>query len=272
MKRNIGVPKDKWKTICWAFKLAWKIDNKVLLLWMCLSAALSLLPALALHFNREIVTYISGFLAHRTGSYDEIIAPIIALGMIMTFIGLSARVNADLIYMMMYDSYYVGMQEVLMDSLQKVQITDLLKSEINDEYRFIVGRAGSLTDFMSSACAILGKLVSLASLAVVSFTLSKTVFAFTLFYITLMVVFNLTFTQKMRANTQKRRRDERRSAYFEKLPQNTGIAKEIRIYQNMEMIIRQWNNVFKNVRGYKKQLFLDTEIRNLVGGLGFFVF
>lgn len=198
MKQNIGVPKDKWKTMGWAFKLAWKIDKKVLLLWMCLSAALSLLPAFALHFNREIVTYISVFLAHRTGSYDEIIVPIIALGMIMTFIGLSARVNADLIYMMMYDSYYVGMQEVLMDSLQKVQITDLLKSEINDEYRFIVGRAGSLTDFMSSVCSILGKLVSLASLAVFSFTLSKTVFAFTLFYITLMVVFNLTFTQKMR--------------------------------------------------------------------------
>jgi ATP-binding cassette subfamily B protein len=272
MKRNNSVPKDKLKAIGWAFKLVWKMDKKVLLLWICLSAALSLLPAFALYFNREIVTYLSDFLAQRTGSYDDIIAPIIALGMIMTFIGLSARVNADLIYMMMYDSYYVGMQEVLMDSLQKVQITDLLKSEINDEYRFIVGRAGSLTDFMSSVCAIFGKLISLTSLAVVSFTLSKTVFAFTLIYITLILVFNLTFTQKMRANTQKRRRDERRAAYFEKLPQNTGIAKEIRIYQNMEMIIKQWSDVFEHVRAYKKQLYLDTEIRNLVGGLGFFCF
>lgn len=272
MKRNRSVPKDKLEAIGWAFKLAWKMDKKVLLLWMCLSAALSLLPAFALYFNREIVTYLSDFLAHRTGSYDDVIAPIIALGIIMTFIGLSSGVNADLIYMMMYDSYYVGMQEVLMDSLQKVQITDLLKSEINDEYRFIVGRAGSLTDFMSSVCAILGKLVSLTSLAIVSFTLSKTVFAFTFFYITLMVIFNLTFTHKMRANTQKRRRDERRAAYFEKLPQNTGIAKEIRIYQNMEMIIKQWSNVFEHVRAHKKQLYLDTEIRNIIGGLGFFCF
>lgn len=267
-----GVQKNKWKTMKWAFKLAWSIDKRVLLLWMILSSLLSLLPALALHFNREIVTSISGFLSHRTGTYDEIIIPIVALGTIMMFIGLSARVNADLIYMMMYDSYYVGMEEVLMDSLQKVEITELLKSEINDEYRFIVGRAGSLTDFMSSICAITGKLVSLASLTIVSFALSKTVFMFSILYITLMLIFNLTFTQKMRANTQKRRRDERKAAYFEKLPQNVGIAKEIRIFQNMEMIIRQWSKVFGIVRAYKKQLYLDTEIRNFISGLGFYCF
>ena len=43
-----------------------------------------------------------------------IVPQILAFGVTMILIGVSARVNSDLIYMMMYDSYYLGMEELLL--------------------------------------------------------------------------------------------------------------------------------------------------------------
>jgi ATP-binding cassette subfamily B protein len=186
--------------------------------------------------------------------------------------GLSTRVNGDLIYMMMYDSYYIGMQETLMDSMQKVEITDLLKSEINDEYNFIVGRASSLTDLMSNFCSIIGKLVSILSLLVVALTSSKIVFVISLIYVVSVLILNFSFTEKIRSNEQKIRKDNRAASYLEKLPHNAGTAKEIRIFENTEDVVKQWRKAFGRVMANKIQNVFDVELRNFVSGSGFYLF
>ncbi|MBU5590579.1 hypothetical protein KQI89_02265 [Clostridium sp. MSJ-4] len=132
--------KDKIKTIIWAFKMAWKIDKNMLLLWFSLSTVLSALSAIALTYNKKIIAFISLFLSTGTGSISDVIPSIITFGIILTVIGLSPRINGDLLYMMMYDSYYLGMEEILMDFMQKIDVKTLLNKEIKDEYNAIISR------------------------------------------------------------------------------------------------------------------------------------
>ena len=272
MRTFIASFTKKFKTMLWAISQAWKIDKTVLLLWLSLSMLVSVLPAVSLYYNREIIARLSEYLAYGIGSYAEIISPVILLGIIMTLIGLSARVNGDLIYMMMYDSYYIGMEELLMDSLQKVKITDLLKSELNDEYNFIVGRAGSLTDLMSGFCTIAGKIVSIVSLLYVAFQTSKIFFAISSLYIVLVLIMNFTFTEKIRWNAQKVRKDERIARYFEEMPLNPGLAKEIRIFENTDFVVSQWKKAYKNVINNENSRSFAMEVRNFASSMGFYLF
>lgn len=264
--------REKIKTIGWATEIAWQIDKRMLLMWLTLSVGISVMPAVALGYNREVISRISEFVVNGTGSFADVVPTIVILGLIMTVIGLSARINGDLIYMMMYDSYYIGMEELLMDSIQKVEMTDLMKSELNDEYQFVVGRAGSLTDLMSGACAIVGKLVSIVSLLVVAFSSARLVFIISLIYVIGVFILNFSFTEKVRWNTQRFRRDERMASYFERMPETPGTAKEIRIYENTEDVVKQWRQAYEKVHANEVGREFAIELRNFISGIGFFLF
>jgi ATP-binding cassette subfamily B protein len=262
----------KLKTIMWSFKLAWRIDKKPMLLWYGLSVLLAVLPAVALQFNQRTLSVISGFLSGGAYTFSDAIGPIIALGALLTVIGLSARVNIDLIYIMMYDTYFVGMYEVLMESIQRVEMTDLLKKDINDNYQYCINYAGSLIDFMSGACAILGKIVSIISLLVVAFAVSKLIFIISLVYVAGVLVLNFGFTEKTRYQLQAVFHEERRIEYYEKLADNRGMAKETRIYENTDEIVRQWSLPFGRVqKTFEKQAFA-AELRDFISGAGFYIF
>lgn len=263
---------EKLRTILWAFQIAWRIDKKMLLLWSSLSVGLSILPAVALGYNREVISKISAFVASGTGSLSDVVPSIVMLGVIMTLIGLSTRINGDLIYMMMYDSYYLGMEELMMDGIQKVEMTDLLKTEINDEYLFIVNRAGSLTDVMSGFCGIAGKIVSITSLLIVAYTSARTVFLISLVYVVGVFVLNFSFTEKVRWDAQRGRKDERMVAYFERMPESPGTAKEIRVYENTEEIVGQWKRAYANVAAIERARQFAIELRNFISGVGFYIF
>src|SRR5690606_11913701 len=139
--------KKKIITIGWAFSLAWKFDKKMLLFWVSLSVGLAVLPAVALGLNRDVIAAISNYLLDGSGSFESIASKILYLSLVLTIIGLSARVNEDLVYMMMYDKYYFGMEEMMMDSVQRIDMKHLLNKDIKDEYLAVVNREGSLTDF-----------------------------------------------------------------------------------------------------------------------------
>ena len=97
----------KLKTILWGFKVSWEMDKRSILFCFFLNIVLSVLPAVALHFNRESLSVISGFLSGEAYTYADAVRPIVSLGLLMIVIGLSARVNGDLVYMMMYDKKYI---------------------------------------------------------------------------------------------------------------------------------------------------------------------
>ena len=103
------------------------------LLWTALSVLLATLPAIALFYNRNIIGNLSSYISSGSGTFTSIVSDIVILGLILMISGLSVRLNDDLLYMVMYDSY-LGLEEVMMDSAQQIELTELVKKEVSDEY------------------------------------------------------------------------------------------------------------------------------------------
>lgn len=72
-----------------ALRLAWKINKKVFLAWVFASVALSVLPAIVLVLNREVISTISGFLASGEGAFSDVVGSILLLGLFVAVNGLS---------------------------------------------------------------------------------------------------------------------------------------------------------------------------------------
>lgn len=263
---------DRIVSIGWAIKIAWKIDKTIFLKWLIISTIVSLLPAIALNANREVLSHLSVFISSRVGSFETAIKPIITYGFILMLIGLSSRINIDLIYLTIYDSYYLGMQEYLMEHLQNIEIKELLKSDVNDEYHFVVNRAASLTNMMSSLFTVFGKIVSIVSLLVVAFDVSFKIFIVSFIYVVLVLILSYSFTERTRKNIIKVRRDERHAKYLEQIPFVPGIAKEIRIYGNTESIIEQWRKNNEAIVNDRKTRNFNMELVNVVSRIGYYIF
>ncbi len=264
--------RTKAQVTAWAFKTAWNIKKSPIILWYGLSVLIAVLPAVALHFNRESLAVISGFLAGEEYVFADVVPQVVFLGLFMTLVGLSGRINGDLVYMMMYDTYYCGTQELVMDTIQRVEMKDLLRKDINDVYNFCIIRAGSLTDLISGTCAIISKLVSIISLLVVAFTSSKLVFLISTIYIVGILVLNFSFTERTRYYEEATLESNRLADYFANLSDDRGIAKETRMYGNAEKIIETWKAPFNRVQEGERKRFLSAEIRDFIGGAGFYIF
>jgi ATP-binding cassette subfamily B protein len=263
---------QKFAVVKWAYGTAWRIDPKPMLLWHIISAVLAVLPSIALRYNRQTLSVLSGFLSGQPFVVGDAIQPIVALGALMVLIGLSARINANLIYMMMYETYYSGTQELLMDSVQEVPMTELLKKDINDAFNFSILRAGSLTDLISGSCALVSKFVGIASLLIVSWGLSKFIFTISLVYSIAVIIINFHFTKNTREDIGNNFYESRLASYFENLYDNKGIAKEVRLYENTEHIINSWKGPFAEFQNIERRRVRSSETRDFVIGASFYIF
>lgn len=262
----------KSKAVLWGLNLAWKIDKKMMLLWLTLSLALAVLPAVALGYNRSITAGLSAFLATGVGQFSDIVPSIITLGIILTVSGLSARLNDDLLYMMMFDSYYLGLEEVMMDAAQNISLTELVKKDRNDEYYAAISRCGSLTDLMSSGCALVAKLVTIGSLMLVAFTTSKVIFFATLVYVVGVIWLNARLSSKIRVVWSELREHLRHAEYFEGLSRDGDTAKETRMFESADRIKNHWQNTYNHVVGMQlRQSAGYTKLR-LLTSIGFYLF
>ena len=77
------------KSAVFALRLAWKINKKVFLAWVFASVALSVLPAIVLVLNREVISTISGFLASGEGAFSDVVGSILLLGLFVAVNDLS---------------------------------------------------------------------------------------------------------------------------------------------------------------------------------------
>ena len=264
--------KEKFKAICWAFALAWKVNKRILIVWFSLIAAVSVLPSVALYYNKAIIGELNNFISTGNGTFDAILPTIIAFGIITTLVGLSNRLNVELIYSVMYNKYYFGMAEVLMDSVQKFSMEELLKKDVNDEYYAVVLREGSLTDVISGFCSLFGRLFGLGSLLIVAFTISIPVFFFSLIYTVFTLWLNFTYTEKQRYGWKKIRSNERLADHYRNLPYSTEYAKELRIFETKERLVMSWEEANQPIEDYHIKNNFDIELRAFVSGAGFYTF
>ena len=202
------------QTMAWAIKIALSINTKTFICWFALTGLLSVLPALSLGMLQRILTNLSLPGANMHAVFLEIGV----LGIIMIVVGLSSRLNTDLLYMVMYDSYYLGMMERIIDFTQMVDIEQLMDKDLRDEYTAATLRAGALNDFISSLCALLGKGITIISLLIFACRESFVIFFLSLLFCIITVVIDIKLTEGMRFDIKKMRPLESRCDYFEKLP------------------------------------------------------
>lgn len=264
--------RSKLRTIVWAFKTCWNINKWPMLFWYMISVVLAVLPAVALRFNQRTLSIISGFLTDGAYTYQDVIPAVILFGALLAVVGLSSRVNLGLVYFMMYESYYIGFCELIMDNIQSIDMTDLLKKEINDAWNFCYLRAGSLSDFVSGACIILGKFVTIVSLLVVAFGVSRLIFAISLVYVIGVFVLNMLTMAKTREDDAEEFKDARMIEYYGQLAENPAMAKETRVYENTDEIVRQWSKPFGRRHMRERNKAFQGELRDFIGGAGFYVF
>lgn len=264
--------KQKLKAMRWAFGLAWQFNKKILILCCVLLSAVSVLPAIALTYRQTILAALNRFLDTGEGSMEAILPVIVLFGVITALAGLSNRLNDELIYSLMFDSYYFGMEEILMDSAQKYTMEELLSKDTKDEYYACVLREGSLTDFISGYCALLGKFVGLFSLLLVAFSVSKTVFGISLFYIVLVIGLNLYSLKNGRDNWRKIRDKVRLADYYEGLPFTPDCAKEIRLFGFQDFLSQKWKEAYDAVFEHELKNNLTTELYAFASGFGLYLF
>ncbi|NLO47549.1 MAG: ABC transporter ATP-binding protein [Clostridiales bacterium] len=260
------------RTIAWALRIAWDIDKFTMFLWFVLCGALAVLPAVALQFNKQTLSIISGFLSGEAFTFTDAIKPIISLGILMVAIGLSARVNSQFVSMMLYDSYFTGMHEYTMDHVQHVEMTDLLKKEVADTWQSAWQDSVSLWSFVEGLCFILAKIIGIIALLVTAFMMSKLIFAISAAYVVVIFIISVAFTGKTRHDRTKDFQDERMIEYYEKFSENHGMAKETRIFENTDEVINQWRKPYERLqkRWFKRQK--SAVIRDFISGFGFYAF
>lgn len=266
-KIKLNTIKQNCTVLLWALKLAFHISPTVLTFWLLLSGLLALLPSAALSYNRRVVAALSDFLATGRGSFEEIAAPLVILGILLTVNGLSKRVNGALIYAVMYDRYYFGMQEYMMDCIRRVDMKTLLDKKFYDDYQYCLHRSGGLTDLLSSGCVLIMKGITILSLVITAFTVSVPVgiVAAACFLLTLSL--NVRFSSRLVIDNIKYKPLRSKAAYYSGEPKKPGVAKELRIYHNQEKILQNWKQTYEemirfDIRIDRAKIFLSA----LMGG------
>ncbi|MDR0936954.1 MAG: ABC transporter ATP-binding protein/permease [Oscillospiraceae bacterium] len=263
---------QKLKTIRWAFKIAWDIDHWTMLLWFAVCGALAVLPAVALQFNKQTLSVISGFLSGGAYTYADVVKPIVGLGLLMIAIGLSARVNSQFVRMMTYDSYFGGMYAYIMERVQDIEMKDLLRKDVNDMWMSAILEGNSLWAFVEGLCFIFAKIVGIAALLVTAFSMSKLIFAISAVYVIVIFIISLAFAKKTRYNQTEDFNDERMIEYYEKMSDNHGMAKETRIFENTDEVIEQWRKPYERIQKRDLRRQKSAELRDFIVGAGFYAF
>lgn len=238
---------QKIRAMLWGLKLAWQIDRRILLFWIFLNSALSIFPAVALQLSRKTIMYLSNFIAGYEVAYSSVLQVIILMSVFLAFTSIVKRINSDFFYNLMLKTYLVGMQEKLIEAAQNIELKELYKEGVNDEYYFAVDRASSLANMLSGLCVILGKLVTVVSLLIVSATYTPAAFLLSFVYVSVVVVLYVRYILKSETTVMTHRKAMRHADYLEKLPETPGIAKEIRMFHLRDHIQEQWLPFMKSI-------------------------
>lgn len=264
--------KENFLTIGWSLKLALQINARVFLGWGTFSILLAILPSIALNYNRQTVSIISDFLVSGQGSFSDVVPSIIILGIILTAVGLSKRINGNFLYFIMYDAYYFGLEEHLMDVVQRIEIKTLMDKKYRDDHSSVMGRCGSLADFMSSGCLFLSKLAGAVSLLVVAAITSPVIFIIALVYITSVLLINFLTADKLRWDGRPYSEASRLANYYQGSAMSPGVAKELRVYDLKKETIDKWDKAYEKVERIDKRYVKVRQMVAFISSIGFYIF
>lgn len=231
----------------WIINLVFSIDKKTVIFWLTLNGIICILPSIALLLNKKILAVIAAFLDAGIGEFCDVLPYIIFYGAVLTISGLSARINSGFLYFRMYDSYYIGLQELLMDFFQKMPMEMLFEKDVSDEYNAVIRRAGALTDVTSASCDLVGKGVGVLALLVTAASVSPVIALLIFLYMVLTFYLNHHMTKKLEAFEQSYAPAERRLRDIKLIPMEPNVAKEIRVYGSQKRMMDQFDRYYKEM-------------------------
>jgi ATP-binding cassette subfamily B protein len=264
--------KEYFISIGWSIKLALRINAVVFLGWGLFSILLAVLPAIALGYNRQTVSILSEFLLSGNGGFQDVLPSIITLGVILTAVGLSKRINGNFLYFIMYDAYYFGLEEYMMDVFQSIEIKTLMDKKYKDDFWAASNRCGSLADFMSSGTLFISKLTGAVSLLIVAFPVSSAIFLIASSYIVAVLILNFTTADKIRWDSRPYGEASRLSDYYQDSVMTPGAAKELRVYDLSEETISKWDKAYDRVEQIDKKYVKIRQLVACISGIGFYFF
>lgn len=241
---------ENCKILWWSVKLAYSISPGVFLFWFILSAVLAVLPSFSLACNRNVVAVLTAYVVSGEGAFVDIIRPLFLLGVIIICTGLSKRINGGFLYVVMYDNFYFGMQEYLMDCIQKVDVKTLLDKEFYNDYRYCTDRSGSLTDLCSCGCITIMKSISAISMIAVAFSASVSIGMIAVVCFIIPVIMNFRLSSKMVIDRIEYSKLMAESEFYSREMRKPGVAKEMRIYQNQDKFLGKWKQAFLKKQAY----------------------
>ena len=262
----------KIKTLIWSFRMALRINKTMLIVWLALSVALSLLPAVALSFNRQIIADISAFISTGQGSFSDVAQPILFLGLIMVVTGLSARYSGEYAANIMQDTYMLGMDEHIINCVNSLQMKDYLRKDILDDCDVVLKGGNALNNVVVYTCSIAARITGLISLLVVAWGMSRFVFTASVCYIVLILFLNLKFLDGRKFIWDKVLKMMRRSGHIESIPNIPGAAKELRIYNTRHKILSDWETAIEPVYSEDRKRAFYTELSTFISGALFYLF
>lgn len=236
------------------------------------ATALSVLPAVSLGFYKDAIAQISAFVATGAGSFKEVLPPLLAYAALLALIGLSTRVNTDFIAAIMDKRFTYGMQERLMEVINRFDVLELLRRNVNEDFNYIVRSSNALSKLVSGACSIAAKALTVATLCAVAWDMSRPVFFITLAYVALALLASLRFSKGTRFSYAKFRKAEVKAAYLQNMPMEANIAKEIRVYGCTEGVVESWRAAYSQRLGMELERFKATEVRAFALGASFYLF
>lgn len=264
--------KKKIKILNWGVKLAWRIDKKMLIAVCGCYAILATMPAVILVFYQNVLSILSSFLNFGISNQKDMVVSLLILGVLFLISGLSARLNDDYLYMTMYDSFYLGLEEKMMEVAQKIDIKEFSKKNVCDEFYAAVSRCGSLTDLASSICSLTGKCIALISLLIVVAHVSPFIFGFMILYIILVIYLNSLMSSKMRTVWNEIREYLRKANYYKMLVRTGDTAKETRIFKLGNMIKTEWEQARDSADSMEISRVKESCRLNSYCKIGFYIF
>lgn len=264
--------RSKLSTVLWALKLAWSIDAKLLAGTLAAVAVLSVLPAVALVFNREAIDQLSTFIATGQGSFEQLLPVLVSYGVLLAVIAVSNRVNAEFIGALLQNTYTYGMQAHLMDVVNGSDLLTLMRRNVNEDFNYIMRRSMALNQLVSCICAMAASAFSIASLCVAAYSLAPAVLLITVVYVVLIVIVSSRFSKGTRFSWPRFRKAEVKAQFLKSMASEPNVAKELRVFGCADQVVQSWRSAYDVRLGLALGRVRSSELRSFASGALFYVF
>jgi len=157
-----------------------------------------------------------------------------------------------------------------MNKRYKITREYLLDKAVRDEMQSTSMKYSTLNSFMSGLVSVIGKLISAIALLSVAASVSGVIFAVSSGYIVAAITYNLWAQNKMQEKYEIYDRALSRARYYQAMPKNPGLAKEVRIYESRKDVVEQWSKAYETIERFDKKHKLVMALHPFVSGIIFY--